>query len=204
MPVGDVYVCHPVDRDAVRLVELSANSGAAVAGVAGLARAGTGGDDAGPHIDPPDAVVEGVREIEIASSVEADIERPVQNGSVGRPAIPGKAPFAGPDRCRDDPGLTWHGWPFSIEESDLSIGFRAGDRRCKLPGIARTSDTNVFPAHLDPPLISGCGTSRGNVARSGGGRSPRYRFAGRAIADRLAQYRRSAFCSHRYPDGEAR
>src|SRR5271166_4481488 len=97
------------------------------------------------RIDPPDAMVEGVGEIEIAVHVEADIERPVQEGVFARPAIPGKAPLAGADCRRDDPGLTWHERPLLVEVSDLSIAFRAGDRRCKLSRIPRTSDAMPSP-----------------------------------------------------------
>src|SRR5262249_26897745 len=120
MPVRDIHVCYSVDRDAIRLVELSSNSGTAVAGVAGRARTGTGRDDTGPRIDPPNAVVEGVREIEIAFSVEADVEGPVEHGSVTAPPIPSKARWAGPAGCRDDPGLIGSGRPFELKKGILA------------------------------------------------------------------------------------
>jgi len=61
---------------------------AAVAGVAGFARAGTGGDIPGARVDPPDPVVERVGEVEIAIGVEADVEWSVQQGSLGWPTVP--------------------------------------------------------------------------------------------------------------------
>src|ERR1700747_2731351 len=124
--VGDVDVCRLVDRDAVGLGQPRANGGGAPAEITGFARAGAGRDDTGLRIDPPDAMVKGVGKIEIAVRVEADIERPVQEGSFGRSAIPREAPLAGADCRRDNPGLTWHQRPPLVDKSDLSIAFRAG------------------------------------------------------------------------------
>src|SRR5882672_3019645 len=101
MPVGDIDVARRVDRDAVGLVEAGLRRRAAVAGIAGLARAGASGDVSGARLDPPDPVVERVGEVEIAARVEADIEGPVQLGSRGRATVPAEPSLAGPDRRRD-------------------------------------------------------------------------------------------------------
>jgi hypothetical protein len=106
--VGDIDVAAPVDRDAVGFVEAGFDCRAAVARIAGFAAAGDRRDDAARRVDPPDAMVEGIRKIEIAGRVEADIERPVQRRARGRPAIAGKAALAGADRRRDDPVLLRH------------------------------------------------------------------------------------------------
>src|SRR3974377_1625850 len=113
--VGDVDVSALVERDAGRFVGPGAGGGTAIAGIAGLARAGAGRDDTGPRIDTTDAVIKRIREVEIAVRIEADIERPAQDGVFGRPAIPGKAPLAGADCRRDNPGLTWHQRPLRLQ-----------------------------------------------------------------------------------------
>jgi hypothetical protein len=108
VPVSDVDIRRLVDRDAVGLVEPGQGGGAPIPPIARFARPGAGRDDAGPRIDPPDAVIEGVREIEIAGIVEADIEGPVQPRSIGGSPVSGKTRLAGADRRCDQPGLIWH------------------------------------------------------------------------------------------------
>jgi hypothetical protein len=109
VPVGDVDVSGIVDRDAVGLIEAGARRrAAAIPGIAGLAAAGPGRDHARARIDAPDAVVEGVRKVEVPARVEADIERSVQQSPRSWPAIAGVALLAGTDHCRNNPGLLRH------------------------------------------------------------------------------------------------
>ena len=105
-PVGGIDIAGAVDDDAVGLVERRRDGRAAVAGIAGIAGAGDRRDDPGRGLDAADAVVERVREIQIAGAVERDVERAVQQRLARRSAIPGEPLLAGADCGRDDP--IWH------------------------------------------------------------------------------------------------
>ena len=65
--IDDVEVVVLVDDDGVRFIEGRRGRFAAVAGVAFLAGAGDGGDDAGLQIDLADAVIGGLGDVEMAS-----------------------------------------------------------------------------------------------------------------------------------------
>ena len=108
IPVGDIDASGTIDGDPVGLVEAGPRGRSAISGIAGLAAAGAGRDHTRARIDPPNAMVEGVGKIQVATCVEPDVEWAVQQGARRWPAIAGIALLAGSYRCRNNPGLLWH------------------------------------------------------------------------------------------------
>src|SRR5271166_174978 len=94
--IGYVDVAAAIDGDTIGFVEGSSCRRAAIAGITRLAAARDGCDNTRSPVDAADAVVERVREIEIAGGVKTDIERAVQLRLYRRSAIAGKAALAGP------------------------------------------------------------------------------------------------------------
>src|SRR5262249_19717124 len=106
-PVDNVQVAVAVYRDGIGLVEGRLRRRPAVAPVALAAAAGDGGDGPRPAVDPPDAVVAGLRDVEVAGRVDVAVEGLIEAGFRRRPAVAGVAlpagagdGFNGPRRCR--------------------------------------------------------------------------------------------------------
>src|SRR6202042_2392064 len=97
--VSDEQVAGAVDGDALRVVQLGAGGGAAVAGesaepVAGLVGgevAGHGGDDPGLGVDPADDVVGRVGDIQVAVGVHREAGGGVQLRERGQAPVSGVA-----------------------------------------------------------------------------------------------------------------
>src|SRR5437870_1027477 len=79
------------ERDRVDPAEVRVQGRAAVPAVALGAGAGDAGDDAGREVDLPDAVVEGVGDVERAVRTDQQVMRAVELRLARRPAVAGEA-----------------------------------------------------------------------------------------------------------------
>src|SRR5262249_20551681 len=93
--IDDVEVSVLVHGAGVGLVDGGVGRLVAVAGVAFLARAGDGGDDAGLEIDLANAVVHRLGDVEMAAVIDIAMERLAEGCLAGRAAVAGVAALAG-------------------------------------------------------------------------------------------------------------
>ena len=108
LPVGDIDASGTIDGDPVGLVEAGPRGRSAISGIAGLAAAGAGRDHTRARLDAPNAMVEGIAKIQVATCVEPDVEWTVKQGARCWPAIAAITLLAGSHRRRNNPGLLWH------------------------------------------------------------------------------------------------
>lgn len=80
---------HSINLDGVRFVECCFRRRAAIAGVAFLAGAGNGGDDAGFQVELANAVVAGLGNVESALAIEFAVERLIEMCGGGLAAVTG-------------------------------------------------------------------------------------------------------------------
>ena len=102
--VRDEEVARGVHGDAGRVPQLRARAGAPVAAEAGNTGAGDRGDDPGAGGDPADAVVTGVRDEEVARSVDGDAGRVPELRAGGGAPVAEEARTAGAGERGDDAG----------------------------------------------------------------------------------------------------
>ena len=158
--VADEEIARRIELDAVRLLEGCFPRGAAVAAVAGLARAREGRDDAGFQRDFAHGVVAHVHDVEVAGLVEADFVREVERGLQRRPAIAGVALL-----------------PAARDDVQLAVG---RDLAHALTAVFAEPDVAVRPAHDAEGIVELClrrraavpgGTLCAVTSKSGDGRT---------------------------------
>src|SRR5262249_42188 len=138
----------PIDGNSVGLVETGAGGRATISRIPGLPAAGDCRDDLRGSVDPTNAVVEGIRKIEIAIGIKADIERPVQQRPHGWPPIPAIAALTSSHSRRDDPGLICHRPALGFSSADLNIAIAVLNRSLLTSSASVTCDVRCSPSLL--------------------------------------------------------
>jgi len=102
--VGNIQIAVEVDEDARRALQFSLVGGGAVAGVAPVAVAGHGRDQAAGRIDTADRIVVRIGDEEVAGRIHEDALGKVELRGRGRAAVTGVTPGAVPGNGRDCAG----------------------------------------------------------------------------------------------------
>src|ERR1019366_9900953 len=97
-PIDDVEIVRLGNRDGVRFVEGRQHGRAAVAGVAFLAGARDGGDDAGLEIDLANAVIHRFRDVEMPAMIDVTMKRLAHGRFNSKSAVASMPALAGPGK----------------------------------------------------------------------------------------------------------